>query len=71
MAEKKPAVDIWAIENGVSGEVLGEKERTRFLPTSKPQKLTATMIESSACFLPKAYGAVEVPTHRRHSHQGR
>lgn len=34
MAEKKPAAEIWAMEKGVEGEVWGEKERTRFLPTS-------------------------------------
>lgn len=34
MAEKKPAAEIWAIENGVLGLVAGEKERTRDLPTS-------------------------------------
>lgn len=42
MAEKKPAADIWAIVNGVWGEVEGEKVRTSDLPTSKPQKDTAT-----------------------------
>lgn len=34
MAEKKPAVEIWAMVKGVSAEVCGEKERTRDFPTS-------------------------------------
>lgn len=34
IAEKKPAVETWAMLNGVSAEVCGEKERTRVLPTS-------------------------------------
>jgi len=34
MAEKKPAVEIWAMVKGVEASVWGEKERTRFLPTS-------------------------------------
>ena len=49
MAEKKPAAEIWAMVKGVSrAEVVGEvdvgdeKVRTRDLPTSKPQKDTAT-----------------------------
>lgn len=42
MAEKKPAVEIWAMLKGVLGEVEGEKVRTRDFPTSKPQKDTAT-----------------------------
>ena len=34
MAERKPAVEIWAMVKGVWGVVCGEKERTRDLPTS-------------------------------------
>jgi hypothetical protein len=34
MAEKKPAAEIWAIENWVLGLVEEENERTRDLPTS-------------------------------------
>ena len=48
MAEKKPAVEIWAMVKGVWGSVEGEKDRTRDLPTSKPQKDTATKEKDGA-----------------------
>lgn len=48
MAEKKPAADIWAMVKGVCELVVGEKDRTRDLPTSKPQKDTATKKKGQA-----------------------